>query len=94
MLNAVRRAMVHRRTILLGYAGDCPTPSNKELLSGVWLDMAAWDQKEGEELPEVEFPSFVKAWKASHRQIIHHGYGAKTNDLNNSHEDLVDLFDY
>lgn len=95
-LNAVRRAMVKRNEIILKKGGDCPTPSNKLLLSGGWLDMTAWEMKDGDEteMPEVEFPSFVKAWKAARKQVIHHGFGSKKNDLNNSHEDLVDLFDY
>jgi RNA-directed DNA polymerase len=95
-LNAVRRAMVQRNIVIGKYGGSCPTPSNKQLLSGDWLNIKAWELKEGEEtvMPEVKFPSFVKAWKAARKQIIHHGFGSTESDLNNSDEDLVDLFDY
>ena len=95
-LNSVRRAMVQRLIIIRKFGGRCPTPSCKQLLSGDWLNPKAWDEKEGEEteMPEVEFPSFVKAWKAARKQIVHHGVGSAESDLNSSDEDLVDLFDY
>ncbi|QCP87857.1 hypothetical protein EYE35_19515 [Cereibacter sphaeroides] len=96
LLSVVCRAMRARRLLRQSYALDCPTPTRPELLSGVWLDPDAWrDNEDGEKvLPELRFPSFVRAWKASRLHFNRFGIGRVPDTGNGSSQDLSDLFEY
>jgi len=102
MVNSIRRAMKHRALLIgkLGPSGSLAglTPSNAQLIDGIWLDMDAWTKKETEDgpepLPEVELPSFVKACKAARIHMKNHGVDRKSKGRNGSSDDLSDLLEY
>ncbi|YBV95290.1 reverse transcriptase domain-containing protein [Phyllobacteriaceae bacterium JZ32] len=92
LLSIVRRAMKKRNYILEAkYGAQCPTPSNKELATGLWLDPSAW---RGGDLPESMMPSLVRGWRAARKHFFTFGleqvqapnYGFYTN--------IEELFDY
>ncbi len=65
ILSTVRRAMKERNRILVSkYGYQCPTPSNRELATGSWLDLSAW---RGGDPPEVRMPSLVRGWRAARK---------------------------
>lgn len=98
MVNTVRRAMKRRATLIASSSTSGLTPSKSEIIQGTWLDMDAWDQRETnsgfEPLPEVRFPSFVKACKAAKIHARNYGVKRKAGEQNSSNEDLSDLLEY
>jgi hypothetical protein len=71
LLNSVQRAMKIRNGILKkNYASSTLTPSKSALLKGAWLDLGNWS---GTDYPEVEFPSFVRGWRAARRYYLIYG---------------------
>ncbi len=85
LLNMVRRATRIRKTILNDkYNTSCPTPSNKALATGTWLDSSVW---RGEGQPDARLPSMVRGWRAARKHFFSYGlegvqppsyYGADT----------------
>jgi len=64
LVNAVRRAHAARMNLM--FAGR-PYPvrvTNASLILGTWMDAAAWD---GNDVPEFQFPSFVRGWRAARK---------------------------
>lgn len=71
VLSIVRRAMAQRRKIIASRFGfDCPTPSNRDLATGDWLDMNAW---RGTDYPESRMPSLVRGWRAARKYYFTFG---------------------
>lgn len=90
MLNTLRRAMVKRNKILQSKFGcKCPTPNNKDLATGTWLNKDSW---RGENPPESQAPSFMRGWRAARKYYFSFGledvvidtYGYDATDLLNS----------
>lgn len=92
MLSIVRRATRERRDILVAkYGASCPTPSNKELATGNWLDPGAWA---GEPKPEASMPSLVRGWRAARKHFFTFGLENVEAPKYGFYSDLEDLFDY
>lgn len=71
LLNSVQRAMrVRNEIISKSYGWSTLRPSKSVLLKGSWLDLANWN---GTDYPEVEFPSFVRGWRAARRYYLIYG---------------------
>ncbi len=71
LVNNLRRAMRKRNVMLAAkYGAATITPSNEELILGTWLNTTAWD---GEELPELLLPSFVRGWRAARKYYFTFG---------------------
>lgn len=72
MVNHIRRAMVLRNKILAQrYGASCPTPTNSQLISGSWLNLAAWNGSPDE--VEAGLPSFVRGWRAARKHYLTFG---------------------
>ena len=72
LVNHMRRAMVHRNQILTStYGCNCPTPSNKQLIDGSWLNLSAWDGDASD--VEGQLPSFVRGWRAARKHYLTFG---------------------
>lgn len=92
MLSAVRRAMCVRNADLSAYYGaSCPTPSNKQLATGEWLNMDAWN---GNDLPEARMPSMVRGWRAARKHFYTFGLEDVQAPQYVSYSDAADFFDY
>jgi RNA-directed DNA polymerase len=92
LLSIVRRAMEKRNFILKAkYGVECPTPSNKELATGSWLDLAAW---RGDDLPETRMPSLVRGWRAARKHFYTFGLEQVQAPKYGFYSDFDDLFDY
>ena len=92
MLSAVRRAMCVRNADLSAYYGaSCPTPSNKQLATGEWLNMDAWN---GNDLPEARMPSMVRGWRAARKHFYTLGLEDVQAPQYVSYSDAADFFDY
>ncbi|WP_233586988.1 hypothetical protein [Pseudorhodobacter sp. E13] len=88
----VRRAMEKRNSILKAkYGVECPTPSNKELATGSWLDLAAW---RGDDQPETRMPSLVRGWRAARKHFFTFGLEQVQAPKYGFYSDFDDLFDY
>lgn len=96
LLSIVCRAMKTRRHLRISHGCDCPTPTRRELIDGSWLHPDAWDENEDGEkiLPELSFPSFIRAWKASSLHFRRYGVGRIADTGKGSNQDLSDLFEY
>lgn len=71
LVQSVRRAIKVRNAILKAkYAWSTVVPSKGVLLTGDWLDFSNWD---GEDHPEVSFPSFTRGWRAARRYYLIYG---------------------
>lgn len=71
LVDSVRRALKARDQQLRNkYASRTVTPSQKALIQGDWLDLSNWDD---EDYPEVQFPSFVRGWRAARRYYLIYG---------------------
>jgi retron-type reverse transcriptase len=71
LLSLLRRAMVTRNQILVArHNAACPTPSNRELATGDWLNLAAW---RGDQPPEARVPSLVRGWRAARKHFFTFG---------------------
>lgn len=95
MVNAVRRACSERakRLVLLPSQG-CPTPNNRDLISGDWLDLSNWrSEDEGAAPPEVQFPSFVRGWRAARKHYFTFGLEGVQSPAYESSSDIALLFD-
>ena len=72
LVNHVRRTMVYRNRILNSHYGvGCPTPSNKSLIDGSWLNLGAWSGASDE--VETRIPSFVRGWRAARKHFLTFG---------------------
>ncbi len=92
LLSTIRRAMKERNIILQSkYGMQCPTPSNKELATGTWLDLKSW---RGESPPEVRVPSLVRGWRAARKYFFTFGLESVQPPTYGSYTDIDDLFDY
>ena len=92
MLSVVRRAMRVRATILRKkYSAVCPTPSNRALATGEWLDPAAW---RGASLPESRMPSMVRGWRAARKHFYTFGLEKVAAPRYGFYSDVSELFDY
>ncbi|PKQ10784.1 MAG: hypothetical protein CVT70_17625 [Alphaproteobacteria bacterium HGW-Alphaproteobacteria-1] len=92
LLSMVRRAMERRNSILKAkYGVECPTPSNKELATGSWLDLAAW---RGDDQPETRMPSLVRGWRAARKHFFTFGLEQVQAPKYGFYSDFDDLFDY
>lgn len=95
MVNAVRRACSERakRLALLPSQG-CPTPNNRDLISGDWLNLSHWrSDDEGVVPPEVQFPSFVRGWRAARKHYFTFGLEGVQSPAYESSSDIALLFD-
>jgi len=96
MINCVRRAVVERNRRLKNiYGAGCPTPSDKELIIGSWLDRNAWrDKNEGKnDHVEVAFPSLIRGWRAARKHFFTYGLQDVQAPGYNSSMDIASLFD-
>jgi RNA-directed DNA polymerase len=92
MLSLVRRASALRNQRINSIFGaSCPTPSNRELATGSWLDLAAW--KEGD-LPDPRMPSFVRGWRAARKHYFTFGLEDVEAPKYSQYADIDSLFDY
>lgn len=92
ILSVVRRAMSKRDQILKSkYHLRCPTPTNKELATGAWLNPAAW---RGNDIPESRMPSLVRGWRAARKHFFTFGLENVQAPNYGFYSDLEDLFDY
>lgn len=92
MLSMVRRAMVRRNQILgNGHNVNCPTPSNRELATGKWLDLNAW---KGDDQPETRMPSLVRGWRAARKHYFTFGLENVQAPNYGKYVDIGLLFDY
>ncbi|WP_312362688.1 reverse transcriptase domain-containing protein [Ensifer sp.] len=92
LLSVVRRAMKKRNQILtVNYGSQCPTPSNKELATGAWLNLAAW---RGGDVPEPRMPSLVRGWRAARKHFFTFGLEYVQAPNYGFYTDFEDLFDY
>lgn len=91
-LSMVRRATRVRNSILSSkYGTSCPTPSNRELAIGTWLDPAAW---RGTPLPETRMPSLMRGWRAARKHFFTFGLEKVEAPRYGFYSDLDDIFDY
>ena len=94
LVSTTRRAMKQRHQILADrYGANCPTPSNKNLILGTWLDRGAWEQR-GNPLPDPSMPSFVRAWRAARKFYYTFGLEKVRPPSYQSSTDIGKLFDY
>lgn len=92
MLSMTRRALVKRNIILhRDYHQSCPTPSNKELATGEWLDMHAW---RGTDYPDARMPSLVRGWRAARKYFYSYGLEDVDAPTYRVYTDIGKLFDY
>lgn len=92
ILSQTRRAMVERNKILSGkYGSKCPTPSNKELATGSWLDLGAW---RGKRYPDPRVPSLVRGWRAARKHFFTYGLENVQPPRYGPYLDIGSLFDY
>lgn len=71
LVHSVRRVLKIRNEILRqNYKSSTLTPSKKQLLDGTWLNLNNWD---GDDHPEIAFPSFVRGWRAARRYYLIYG---------------------
>ncbi|MEC7741597.1 MAG: reverse transcriptase domain-containing protein [Pseudomonadota bacterium] len=71
LVHSIRRAIKARNVHLKShYNWNTVTPSKKSLIDGDWLDLSNWD---GDDYPEVQFPSFVRGWRAARRYYLIYG---------------------
>ncbi len=90
LLSAVRRAMKHRNMLLNHlHNAYCPTPSNKELATGSWLDPKAWRD---EEAPESRMPSLMRGWRAARKHFFTFGLEQVQAPNYGFYSDLESLF--
>lgn len=71
LLSTIRRAQA-KRNLELGarYGAACPTPSNRQLATGSWLDARAW---RGGMPPNARVPSLVRGWRAARKHYFTFG---------------------
>ena len=94
LLSMTRRAMAKRNKILIGqYSSRCPTPSNKDLATGAWLDLGSWLDKKGNQ-PDPRMPSFVRGWRAARKYYASFGLEEVNAPGYASTNDIGVLFDY
>ncbi|MCA3508391.1 MAG: hypothetical protein IOD01_14135 [Rhodobacter sp.] len=92
ILSMVRRATRKRNDILSSkYGVNCPTPSNRQLATGEWMDPAAW---RGDPKPEARIPSLVRGWRAARKHFFTFGLENVEAPNYGFYSDLDDLFDY
>lgn len=92
MLSIVRRAMVERNKKLnVNYKQSCPTPTNRQLATGNWLDVKAW---RGDDLPEPRMPSLMRGWRAARKHYYTFGLENVEAPTYVAYADVADLFDY
>ena len=92
MLSIVRRAMVRRNQIIhKRYGVNCPTPNNRQLATGAWLDAKAW---KGNPKPEAGLPSLVRGWRAARKHYYTFGLENVQPPRYGSYGDMLDLFEY
>lgn len=70
LVHSVRRALKVRNHYLSSHGSTTVTPSKNVLISGDWFDRSNWD---GTDYPEVQFPSFVRGWRAARRYYMIYG---------------------
>ena len=71
LVHSVRRAIKARDKHLQNhYSWSTVTPSKTALIDGDWLDLSNWD---GDDYPEIQFPSFVRGWRAARRYYLIYG---------------------
>lgn len=93
MLSTVRRAMAHRNRRLGTLHGvSCPTPSNRQLATGEWLDVRAW--RDDEPPPDARMPSLVRGWRAARKHYFTFGLEDVQAPDYNRYSDIGSLFDY
>ena len=68
LVNMIRRAMVKRNLILKAKFGStCPTPNNRQLIEGVWLNPKAWRKTK---CPDARVPSFIRGWRTARKHYL------------------------
>lgn len=70
MLSTIRRAMrVRNKKLKEQYQWACPTPTDKQLLTGEWLSRDAWREEKSStrEKLEPQIPSLMRAWQAARK---------------------------
>lgn len=94
LLSVTRRTMQQRNQILTQlHSTTCPTPSNKELVLGTWLDLNSWKNKT-KQLPDPRMPSFVRGWRAARKYYFSYGLEQVAAPGYDSSNDIGMLFDY
>jgi RNA-directed DNA polymerase len=72
LVNHLRRTMAHRNQILRArYGRGCILPSSRELITGTWLNLGAWDGDASD--VEAQLPSFVRGWRAARKHYLTFG---------------------
>jgi hypothetical protein len=71
LASTVRRAMQSRASILASKHGTVGlTPSSRALITGTWMDLAAW---RGDPKPDLRLPSYVCGWRAARKYYFTFG---------------------
>lgn len=92
LLSSIRRATVKRDQILSSkYGAHCPTPNNKALAIGTWLDMAAW--RIGEH-PDARVPSLMRGWRAARKHFFTFGIEDVQPPGYGGYSNIGSIFDY
>ncbi|MFP9528556.1 reverse transcriptase domain-containing protein [Pectobacterium brasiliense] len=92
LLSTIRKAMVTRNNILANkYQHSCPMPNNKNLATGLWLDLSAW---KGSSFPEPRVPSFVRGWRAARKHYFTFGLEKVSPPAYNQYSDIDDFLAY
>jgi len=92
ILSIVRRAMRTRNDILSSrYGVSCPTPSNKQLATGEWLDPEAW---KGEPKPDARMPSLIRGWRAARKHYYTFGLEDVDAPKYGFYSELDSVFNY
>jgi len=92
ILSQTRRAMSARNKLLTKkYNASCPVPSNKDLATGSWLDLAAW---RGKKHPDPRVPSLMRGWRAARKHYFIFGLENVEPPRYGPYSDIGALFDY
>ncbi|CAH1670434.1 Reverse transcriptase domain-containing protein [Hyphomicrobiales bacterium] len=92
ILSVTRRAMKQRNDILKNkFMSSCPTPSNKSLSVGNWLNLDAWD---GEKKPDQRMPSLIRGWRAARKHYYTFGLESVQAPTYDTYSDISKLFEY
>ena len=92
MLSMIRRAMRTRNSILQDkYGVTCPTPSNRQLATGKWLDRDAWSDITTR---ESKMPSAVRGWRTARKHFYTFGLEKVETPKYGFYNDMADLFEY
>ncbi len=94
-VNMVRRACVERNRILISkYSLESPTPTNKELILGTWIDPHKWRKGSSmDDIPEMGFPSLMRGWRAARKHFFTFGLEGVQSPGYNSSFDVSSLFE-